>query len=483
MSATKNLYLIFLQTAGRLPNQMACRDLGANIDYSYADLAHRIADAAGALKQAGISSGDCVGLHIASGLDYIIFAYAIWACGGVVVPIATEIVDDERSEIFRKIRIDAVMTTTRTSGLFDEVAGEGHLIAGGIIVRPVRSPLVHPAGFLDVDAAFIRFTSGTTATAKGVVLSHATVHDRIHAANDALAINAADTVIWLLSMSYHFTVSIVSYLTFGATIILCSDHFGETIVEEAAANGATLIYGSPQHYSYMLADKTATRLADLRLAISTASSLKSEIATGFFKRFGVALSQAYGLIEVGLPCINLLGETAKPGSVGRLLPAYRLRMRDVPESELKAIDLAGPGIVDAYYNPWLSRDEIMPEGWFETGDMGFLDEDGYLIIAGRSKEMISVGGMKFFPRDVETVLESHPAIAEAYVYSEPSSRLGEIPRASVRLRPGVTVDPAELRHYCLARLSSYKVPQQIDVVAELPKTASGKLRRRSINPA
>src|SRR4029077_1038435 len=121
-----------------------------------------------------------------------------------------------------------------------------------------------------------------------------------------------------------------------------------------------------------------------------------------------------------LPCINVAGESEKRGSVGRPLPAYEIRMRVVDEytNDLKAIDVRGKGLFDAYYSPWKTRAELMPQGWFETGDLGKLDEDGYLYIMGRSKEVISVGGMKVFPQEIETVLESHLAVKEACVFAQ-----------------------------------------------------------------
>jgi len=485
LTHTTNLYQTFLRTVQQQPEAMACLDLGRDQRWTYGRLSDRISEAADRLDAAGIRRGQCIGLHYGSGLDYIVWAYAIWRCGATVVPIATELAADEKAEVCSKIKMDAIVARQGEAKVFEAfLAGPAHALEGAAIWLPLATQFDHPAQFLEVDAAFIRFTSGTTSTAKGVVLSHETVHDRIHAANDALEIGPEDRVVWLLSMSYHFTVSIVSYLTFGATIILCSDHFGSTIVEEAAAEGATLIYGSPQHYSFMASDRTDTRLDNLRLAISTASSLKSEIAAAFLKRFGIALSQAYGIIEVGLPCINLLGESAKPGSVGRVLPAYEIRLIDAGAGDAKAIEVRGKGIVDAYYNPWKPRSEIMTDGWFATGDIGRFDEDGYLFITGRSKEMISVGGMKFFPQEVEAVLESHADVAEAYVYAEAHARLGEVPHALVVAPLNVSTRAAvvELRDYCLLHLTAFKVPQRIEYVDELPRTASGKLRRGTAPP-
>lgn len=480
-----NLYETFVRTVRSQPEHVACLDVSRNDCCSYEMLLQRVDTAAQDLERAGVRRGTCIGLHCATGLEYIIWAYAIWKCGATIVPIAVELAPEEKTSIVMSIGLDGVITKPHVQSFVPDHTDLDIILRGDTHFVPTKANVNHPPGFSEINAAFIRFTSGTTAASKGVVLSHETVKDRIQAANDVLKIGPADKIIWLLSMSYHFTVSIVAYLSFGATIILCSDHFGSTIVEIASEHHATLIYGSPLHYFYMGGDRSGTKLPDLRLAISTASALKPEIAEAFLKRFGIPLCQAYGMIEVGLPCINLDGESAKPGSVGRPLPAYEIRMRDIGAENLKAIDVRGKGFIDAYYSPWKTRAGIMPDGWFETGDLGQVDEDGFLYILGRSKEMISVGGMKLFPQEVEAALESHPAVEEACVFAEHHDRLGEVPIALVKLtrEAGHLPSPRELKEYCLKHVSAFKIPHRIEYVEKLPRTASGKLKRRSMTIA
>ena len=313
------------------------------------------------------------------------------------------------------------------------------------------------------------------------MLSHETIFDRIHAANEVLKIGPDDSVVWLLSMSYHFTVSIVAYLSFGAGIVLCPNYFGKTIVEAANRHGATLIYGSPVHFR-MMAHETSGLPLHLRLAISTTTALTKEIEQAFYQRFGIPLSQAYGIIEIGLPSICTESQTSKPNSVGKLLPAFELRLLDSGNGEnAHHIQVRGKGMLDAYYDPWKTRESIlMQDGWFDTGDLGYIDQDGYLFITGRSKEMISVAGMKFFSQEVEAVLESHPGVKEACVFPAPQAQTGEVAHARVVLNNGSLderVTPDLIAH-CAAHLASYKVPEQISLVSELPRTASGKLIRR-----
>ena len=320
---------------------------------------------------------------------------------------------------------------------------------------------------------------GQRASLKGVVLSHETIFERIQAANEGLRLGPDDRVIWLLSMSYHFAVSIVAYLSFGSSIVLCRNHFGPTIIKDAARYGGTVIYGSPVHYDLMANDTSPAMLESVRLAISTATSLKRDTAEAFMKRFGRPLNEAYGIIEVGLPCINIDGPLTHQGSVGRPLPAYEISLENIGlGEELQAIRLRGKGFFDAYYDPWQPREQLAPDGWFATGDLGRLDDAGYLYIGGRSKEVINVAGMKFFPQEVERVLESHPGVKESCVFAHQHSHFGEIPHAHVVPEdPASPVTEPELKDYCARHLAAFKVPDRITWVKGLAKTASGKIIR------
>ena len=477
-----NLYQIFRQTAERQPEHPAYIGPGDDDICSYRQLQERIDASAEKLKSSGLQKGTCVGLHYRTSLEYIVMAYAIWSCGAIVVPIAIELVPEEKRKICEDISLQSVICNVNAINIFKSFAeGEAKDLGENIVYNPIKSLREHPPGISDINTAFIRFTSGTTSASKGVILSHESVYERITAANGGLHIGRSDTILWLLSMSYHFTVSIVSYLSFGATIVVCRDHFGSTIIRTAARHKATFIYGSPVHYNSMAQNSGSQMLPDVRLAISTATQLRGDIADAFFKRFGIPLNEAYGIIEVGLPCINIDKPFEKRGSVGRTLPAYQLRLHDIGLGPgLKSIKVRGKGFLDAYYDPWQTRKDIMPDGWFATGDLGKLDGEGYLYILGRSKEMISVAGMKFFPQETEVVLESHPCVKEAYVFPSASERFGEVPNAHVVLEEGLKETPSssELRGYCKQHLTYYKIPEVIEYVDALPRTASGKLIRQ-----
>jgi long-chain acyl-CoA synthetase len=393
-----------------------------------------------------------------------------------------ELAAAEKSEICRRLALDSVITAGNVSGFLEPFrCGETTSLGRDHLV-PVARSREHPPGFAEVNAAFIRFTSGTTGSSKGVVLSHETIDERIRAANVALAIGPADRVLWVLSMSYHFTVSIVAYLTFGATIVLPPNHFAAAIAAAIERTKATILYASPTHFALLADSPEARPLPSLRLAISTTSALDGQVATKFADHYERPISQALGIIEGGLPAIHVDPLAHRAGSVGRVLPPFRLKLEDIglgPEHQ--AVLLGGPGFLDAYYDPWQTRDEIMPGGWFRTGDVGHIDADGYLFLRGRSKDVISVMGMKFFPQEVEAVLAAHPLVQAASVFGGRDERWGQSVHARIVTTGDVLTSDLEreLRQHCRQQLAAYKVPERIEFVAALPRTASGKVLHRA----
>lgn len=479
-----NLDDLFAATARRQPARPALLGPRSGDCLTYADLDAAIEAASVHLREAGVRAGQCVGLECRSGAHYIILNYAVWRCGGCVVPVPIELTAAEKEHLLRTIAIDHVITENQSAALLARLqCGRRVSIVGEIRAVPVTRLREPPPGFAAINSAFIRFTSGTTAAAKGVVLSHETIYERIQAANEVLSLGPDDRVIWLLSMAHHFAVSIVGYLTFGAAIVLLPNHFAGAILDSARRHRGTLIYGSPAHYTWLANSTGSESLANLRLAISTTAGIDRTAAQRFHDWFGVPVTQALGIIEIGLPFINIDFAASRCEAVGRVLPAYRVRLSDVGLGDnLREILLSGPGCLDAYYDPWRARSSIMPDGWFHTGDVGQVDDDGCFYLRGRLKDVINVLGMKFFPQEVEAVLTAHPAVAGASVFSRSDGRMGEVPVARVVLRDHFAqrTGERELIAHCRRQLADYKVPERIEFAEELPRTASGKILRRAL---
>lgn len=414
-------------------------------------------------KSAGISrrirSGTRIGLSCPDSADYIAAALGILRAGACFVPLAPELSPREREQLAREVALDAVLRRSAD---------------GGFDIEELPAPEIPPPWLEKLQAifpAFIRFTSGTTGDSKGIVLSHSTLLERIRAANAGLGISATDRVLWVLPMSHHFAVSIMLYLWHGATVVLPESHLAEDVLKTANRHNATVIYAAPFHFESLAG---RSHWPSLRLAVSTTAALNPETAQRFSEAYGVFPAQALGIIECGLPCLNLPAPRKNPASVGRPQPAFEARL----DADSK-LHLRGPGFFDAYLSPWQPRSEVLDkEGWFATGDITKFDEQGHVVLLGRSLAVIGVGGMKFFPEEVEGVLCSHSSIENVRVSGRPHPDFGMVPMAEVVLKPGVSAPkPIELMSLCRAQLSRHKIPAEIRFVDSIPLTPSGKIKR------
>ena len=448
---------------------------------TYGEFAREIDNTARRLKKVGVKPGQVIGLHLPSDRDYIVSTYALWRLGAAVAPVPMELADREKERLPHDIALQGLIARRRDDhSLFSSMsAGWRRKLGETTFFRRLHPVRETPAGLGALDPAFVRFTSGTTGTAKGVVLSHQSVWERIHAANETMRLGPEDRVVWLLSMAYHFTVSIVNYLQVGAGIVLCPNHLGKDILASGRRHGGTFIYGAPMHFEMLNLTREGS-WPTLRTAVSTTAALRKGTAEAFEQRFGVPLGQALGIIEVGLPFISMTPSPAQRGSVGAVAAPHEVRLEDVDMGDAgRAVLLKGPGFFDAYYSPWRLRDEVLTDGWFDTGDLGRIDENGWLWLTGRSKDMISVGGLKVFPQEVELVLNEHPAVDESCVYRHRSTEGSEMVHARLVLVRGqdraTTIE--QLQDYLADRLAVYKIPSRIEAVDHLPRTASGKLIR------
>ncbi len=440
---------------------------------SYAALVARSEAGAERLAAAGIGRGDRCGLIARQGTGFVEEALSILATGACLVPISNDHVGPTLDRFAEQAALDHVVRETDLG--FESTRRRPSLGADT------------EAAFRALAPAYLRFTSGTTSERKGVILSHERIVERLAAANQGLAIGPEDRVLWLLPMAHHFVVSILLYLANGAAVLLPASSLTRPVLELAERERATVLYASPFHHHLLSKDASGLALSGLRLAISTAEGLRADVATRFRERFGIALAQALGIIEVGLPVVNLDEAATKPTALGRPLPAYDVWLRGEDGSRLEGpgspertgeICIRGPGLFDAYLAPWTPSEKLVATDGFRTGDQGYFDADGTLFLAGRRHSRISMAGMKFFAEEVEAVLARHPAVRECRVFGRRHEQLGEIPVAEIVLE-----DPAheprrnELLGHCRAELPTYKIPRELRFVPTLARTATGKVKR------
>jgi long-chain acyl-CoA synthetase len=470
-----NIFKIIQKESAGLRQKIALIDSGEQITYE--QLLTSVERLSSALTEHGVKSFSRVGLLCEDSIDYVTTSLAILALGGVIVPISPDQAREEIESIVEKIDLDFLIAEARLRPEAESLPQ--HLFFSRSFTINQRAASKPPEGFFRINPAFIRFSSGTTGASKGVVLSHEAIIERTSAADKGLGITSSDRVLWVLSMSFHFVVTILLFLRRGATIILCGKNLPHAIIDGIMNQNGTFIYASPFHYSLLAgsSDIPSDAFRNIRMAVSTAMKLPDSTAEEFARKFGMELTEAYGIIEVGLPFIRVSGP-GKNGSVGRALPDYLVRLDNQDENGVGDILVNGKGMLDAYYIPWQGREDILTDGWFATGDLGRIDEDGFLFIVGRKKDVINFVGMKIFSQEVEAVMNRHPSVEESRVYPVPHQRFGELPAARLLLRAGIDHNGAveDIRRFCYLHLSSYKVPKEFEIVDSLPKTASGKLK-------
>ena len=477
----QNLANLLQDTASRLPANLAVSE--GSRTWTYAQLWQEVCSVAGQLEAAGIGADRMVGLQWSNGAAFIVLTYALWRCGAVVVPIPRELQDAERADLIRAMDLAAIVSAETPPG----ATCTARIPVAGADARVSVLHTRRAAVKAQVNAALVRFTSGTTNTNKGVVLTHEGILDRITAANRALGIGPEDRIFWCLPMVHHFVVTIILYLRQGAGIVLAQHAAPGDWLPEIAARGVTVLYASPFHYDALSRDTSGRSIASVRLAVSTTTALPADVAARFFERYGLRLVQAYGIIELGLACVNVDDPAGRPMSVGRPVPGFAVRLANADQyADLGAgcgeLEVAGPGFFAAYADPWTPAAAVLRGPWFHTGDIGRVDAEGFVFLHSRVNSVIHVAGMKIFPEDVEQVLDMHAAVRESRVYGARHARLGEVVEAEIVLRDGATVSADDLRQHCALRLSALKVPNRIRFVNALDRTLTTQKIKRHRQP-
>jgi long-chain acyl-CoA synthetase len=453
-----NILDLIREQAETQPDHIAFARPGSGQSITYADLILRANAVADWLRARGCQPHQRCGLKSPEGPEFLINALGILSAGLAVAPISVEVPPQEMDRIIG-------------------AAGLHWLLAGDKTLH--RFPF---ARFVDTDRdrnyratdpAYIRFTSGTTGPRKGVLLGHPTILERLAIADAVLQISPLDRVWFRLPMADHFVVSILLYLSRGATVVTTMSDQPETLSQLASDFRPTIIYGSPESYA-VLTEKLTADLRSVRLAICTATLLSPKVQTAFRNRFDKALNPALGIIEVGLVTLNK--DQNKPDSIGTPMPGYQVTLRDengvsVRRGGVGELYVTGPGLLDAYLAPWRPRQEILGIDGYATGDFATMDDSGFLRLVGRSKNRLEVNGLHFFCEELERIINSYPGIQESLVFIDPLTRAlaAEVVSQNESFQ-GLT-------EYLGRQLDPRQVPQTFQRVQSLPRTPNGKLLR------
>jgi long-chain acyl-CoA synthetase len=441
------------------------------------------------------TSQQLVGLMLpASSILYAAFFGVLWSAK-TVVPLNFLLSPDELARIVRDAGLDLILTIRPFRDLagqlparvlyVDELPLKRRVLAA-MLWRLPPGPTVDPN-----TTAVLLYTSGTTAEPKGVELTHHNLYSNCTDSVYSLGLERPQTVLNILPPFHVFglTAGVLLPAVLGATVHAIPRFSPVAVLKTVSTHGITIMMAIPSMYAALLRAKSSKpdTFASVKLAISGGEPLPDRIRTGFKERFGVTLCEGYGLTETSPIIAADAPASHRPGTVGR--PIRHVDVRIVsPDGEPSPVGcegeilVRGPGVMKGYYRkPDETRNVLDADGWFRTGDIGRMDEQGYLSITGRAKEMLIVGGENVFPREIEAVLEAHDSVLQAAVIGIHDESRGEVPVAFVVPKPGAQVSDQELRQAAKRALAGFKVPRRIYIRDDLPAGPTGKILKRRLH--
>jgi long-chain acyl-CoA synthetase len=465
---------------------------------SYAQLREAAGRMSAFLMARGVEPGDRVGLMLPNVPAFPIAFYGALAAGAVVVPMNPLLKSREVAYYLGDSGAKAVVAWHAMAG----EAAKGAADAGAQVIAAETPDLggllaeVSPAGSASDrsgdDDAVILYTSGTTGRPKGAELTHNGLFSNAEiSARTLFDVGPGNVIMGCLPLFHVFglTCGLNVSVASAATLTLLPRFDPAKALAIMARDQVTLFEGVPTMYAAMLhlPDADPAQAATLRLCASGGAALPVEILRGFEEKFGCVILEGYGLSETSpVASFNHPGRERKPGSIGTPIEGVQMRLVDdgwntVPDGEIGEIAIRGQNVMKGYWNKPEATAEVMTDdGWFRTGDMARVDDEGYYFIVDRKKDLIIRGGYNVYPREIEEVLHEHPAVAEVAVIGIPHDSLGEEVGAAVALKPDASATPEELRLWARERVAAYKYPRRVWLVDALPKGPTGKILKREV---
>ena len=469
---------------------------------TYRAFAARTARLANVLAARGVARGDRVGLYLSSPP---LMAAAFWACqrlGAIPAPLSAMFRHAELRKIVERTQLKAMIADATTWAYFSEIRAEFPALetclvagAGGAGERLEDAMAEASADFADAacdfhDVASLFFTSGTTGTPKGTAQTHFSVASTLR---DMMVAHRArfGQEVYLCAVplftNFGLTVTLNLCLYTGGTIVLHERWDTERVMADIRRYRATYFGGTPTMYVYMVNEHDPRRhdLSSLRLCITGGSPVPQPVIRRFEELSGVKVAQVYGATETcGQNVMEPTAGIRKAGSAGLPVGSSRIAIvgddgGELPRGEVGEVIIGGDCVALGYWGDTEATAAAFgPLGW-KSGDLGFLDEDGFLFIVDRKKDVIIAGGHNIYPLEVESVLYRHPAVGLCAVVGAPDPEKGEIPVAVVVLNPGATATAADLRAWCRAELAAYKAPRRVEIIDDMPVEAA-KIRKRDL---
>ena len=501
-----NLATILLESARANPDKPLCHV--HDLSFSYAQVDEMSGRVASALLATGLREGDKVAVQLPNVPQFLFTYFGILKAGLVMVPL---------NPLLRAPEVAHHLSDSdaRTLVTFETFAQEALLGVGRLeAVIPTYvltlSGSVRPDGTKDYDelcagedtreivplspdaTAVLLYTSGTTGKPKGAELTHFQMFMNCTVAGDLFAFRDDDVGVAVLPLFHVFGLSSVLNVTvrYGGTMVLVPRFEMAPVVDAIEQHRCTIFSGVPTMYSALLdMDLTGRDLSSLRVGVSGGAAIPGEVIRAFEEKLpGCVVLEGYGLSETAsTTTFNVNAEQRKVLSIGKPIWGVEVRVVDADdqplppgEANVGEIVVRGHNVMKGYYKAPEATAEAFRGGWFHTGDLAHADDDGYLFIVDRKKDLVIRGGYNVYPREVEEVLFEHPAVAEAAVIGKPDAKLGEEVVAVVALKAGASTTPEEVRDWCRERLAAYKYPREVRIVEALPKGPTGKILKKEL---
>ena len=477
--------------------------ISRGVETTYGQLRDQVARVRGGLAHLGVGRGDRVAVLCGNGLYFVETYLAVLGLGAVVVPLNPQSPAPEIEHQIATVGAGVVLVEPAAASAWGAVDRAA--------IPTVRQVIATERGSLDSELAFddllaadpldlvevehdtlaaLIFTSGTAGSPRAAMLSHGNLLANIDQGRSAAArITADDVVFGVLPLFHIFGLNVVLgfSLANGATIVLVQRFDPSTALDTIHDRGITVIPGAPplwltfSHFDDAPTDSFAT----VRLALTGAAKMPEQAIRRLYDRFGLQLAEGYGLTEASPVVTSSAGLPMKVGSVGKVLDGITVRLVDDGDDVLRGdageVWVKGPNVFMGYLDdPEQTARVLTADGWLRTGDIAVTDDDGYLYLVDRAKDLIIVSGFNVYPAEVEDVIAQHPAVAEVGVVGVTHPHTGEAVKAWVVVREGMTVDEDTLISWCNEHLARYKSPAKVLFVDELPRNVSGKLLRRSL---